>query len=78
MRAQIARISASTTLNFKGLYKYTEETNEREIEANAPEEGEIQKPTTTEMKSLGMWVHETPGILKQGRTKHADPVVVDD
>jgi len=29
----------------KGLYRFVEETNEREIEDNAPEEGEIVKPT---------------------------------
>jgi hypothetical protein len=41
LRAQISRISASTTLNFKGQYKFVEETAEREIEVNAPEEGEL-------------------------------------
>ena len=78
LRAQIARISASTTLNFKGLYKFVEESNDREIESNVPEEGELQKPTTTAMMSMDMWVHETPSILQQGRTKHAEPLIVDD
>jgi len=78
LRAQIARISASTTLNFKGQYKYVEESNERDIEVNAPEEGELVKPTVAAMKDIGMWVHETPSILMQGRAKHAEPLIVDD
>lgn len=30
------------------------------------------------MLDMGMWIHENPSILKQGRTKHAEPAVVDD
>ena len=41
LRAQISRITNSTTLVPKGLYRFVEETKEREIEDNAPEEGEI-------------------------------------
>ena len=44
LRAQISRISQSTTLVPKGLYRFQEENN-REIEDNTPEEGEIVKPT---------------------------------
>lgn len=48
LRAQIARITQSTTLIPKGLYKFQEETEEREIVDNAPEdgEGEVPKPST--------------------------------
>lgn len=45
LRAQIARISHSTTLAPGGLFR-TGEENAREIEDNAPEEGEIVLPTT--------------------------------
>jgi hypothetical protein len=41
LRAQISRIVNSTTLVPKGLYRFVEETKEREIEDNTPEEGEI-------------------------------------
>jgi hypothetical protein len=41
LRAQISRITNSTTLVPKGLFRFVEETKEREIEDNAPEEGEI-------------------------------------
>ena len=49
MRAQIARISQSTTLVPKGVYKFQEETEEREITENVPEDAEggpVPKPTT--------------------------------
>ena len=45
LRAQIARITASTTLTCKGLYRFQEE-QDREIEDNTPEEGDIVKPST--------------------------------
>lgn len=73
LRAQIARITQSTTLIPKTLYRFVEETNEREIEVNAPEEGEIVKPTTKQMCAMDMWLHFVPSILKQGRVKHSDP-----
>lgn len=73
LRAQIARISASTTLIPKGLYRFVEEST-RDIEENTPEEGELEKPSTKAMSSLDMWLHHTPSILKQGRVKHLDPV----
>lgn len=41
LRAQIARITSSTTLVPKGLFRFVEETKEREIEDNIPEEGEM-------------------------------------
>jgi len=54
------------------MYRFVEEST-RDIEENAPEEGEIIKPTTNQMSDLNMWLHHTPSILKQGRIKHADP-----
>lgn len=48
LRAQIARITQSTTLVPKGIYKFQEETEEREITENVPEDdgAEVPKPTT--------------------------------
>jgi len=71
LRAQIARITHSTTLVPKGLYKFNEE-NDREIEDNTPEEGEIVKPTTREMCDIGAWQHYPLSILKQGRLTHKE------
>ena len=48
LRAQIARISHSTTLCPKGLFRLQEE-NPKDIEDNNPEEGDIVKPTTKQM-----------------------------
>lgn len=69
LRAQIARIAHSTTLVQAGSYKFTEETNEREIEVNAPEEpaeGEavIPPPNAKDLSDLRKWVHFTPSILQ--------------
>lgn len=57
----------------KGLHRFVEEST-RDIEDNTPEEGEIVKPTTKEMCAIDMWVHHTPSLLNQGKTKHSDPV----
>ena len=69
LRAQIARISFSTTLCPEGLFKLDEE-NAREIVDNAPEEGEIVLPTTKQMSDPEMWLHHTTNILKNSRTTH--------
>lgn len=59
LRSQIARITQSTNLVPKGLYRFQEE-NDREVEDNAPEEGEIVKPSVRDMCDLNMWVHYAP------------------
>ena len=56
LRAQIARIVHSTSICPKGLFRLTED-NPKEIEDNAPEEGEIVLPSTKAMGSTSMWVH---------------------
>ena len=68
LRAQIARISHSTSLIPKGLMRPIEDDENRGIEENTPDEGEIVMPSTTQMKSLDMWVHATKNILKNGTT----------
>ena len=73
LRAQISRITHSTTLFPKGLYKISEEEDTRKIEPNEPEEGELVLPTTSEMQSMDMWVHACTNILLNCRTAHQDP-----
>jgi len=72
LRAQIARIAHSTGLAPKGLFRLTED-NPKEIEDNAPEEGEIVLPTTRAMGSADMWVHQSSSILLNNRTTHMEP-----
>jgi len=45
LRAQIARINASTTIVPASLYRFVPEST-RDVEDNAPEEGEVVKPST--------------------------------
>lgn len=73
LRAQIARITFSTTLIPKGLKRPVEDSETREVEDNTPEEGEIVMPSTNGMNSLGMWVHATKNILKNGTTSLKAP-----
>lgn len=72
LRAQIARISHSTTLTPRGAWRFKEDSN-REIEENAPEEGDMVMPTTLEMNNVGMWLHWKDGILQCCRTAHMEP-----
>jgi radial spoke head protein 4/6 len=74
LRAQIARIVHSTSLCPKGLFRLQEEST-KEIEENAPEEGEIVLPSTKAMADPGMWVHHNVNILLNNRTGHLDPEV---
>ena len=57
----------------KGLYRFVEDSQDRELEDNANDEGEIKKPSVTEMCSLDMWLHKDPSILNQGKVKHNEP-----
>jgi radial spoke head protein 4A len=70
LRAQIARITHSTTLLPKGIMKATEESETREIEAVEAEEGQNLIPSTTQMKDPIMWVHGKKSILKNCKTIH--------
>lgn len=74
LRAQIARITHSTTLVPKGTYRLVED-NPREIEDNVPEEGPIPIPSTDEMARLESWVHYYPNILNAARLAHLEPEV---
>ncbi len=70
MRAQIARISHTTTIAPKGLWKIEAEddaTPEAKLEARGiTEEGEetLKQPSVEELSHLGNWVHYPAAILK--------------
>jgi radial spoke head protein 4/6 len=72
LRAQISRIVHSTTLLPKGLWR-TVEDDDRNIEENTPEDGELEIPSTKAMGDIEMWVHANPNILKNCRTGHMEP-----
>lgn len=76
LRAQIARITHSTTLVPKGLMKVNEDEPEtRQIdEIEHDDDNPLVMPSTHTMKSLDMWQHYYKGILLNGRTSLNDPV----
>lgn len=77
LRVVIARISFSTTLVPKGVYKTTED-NANEIEENLGEETQkVTVPTTDEMCKAANWVHFTKNVLKCNRLTHQEPVLED-
>lgn len=82
LRAQIARINAATGIVPKGLHRVVADDDgkaTREVEDANTEDGEPPKaPSTKQQSDINNWVHHTPSILLQGRTKHADVKVEDD
>ena len=56
LRAQIARISQSTSLVPKGVYRLNED-DKNVIEENTPEEGPVPVPSTQQMGCIDYWVH---------------------
>jgi len=75
LRAQIARISADTTLCIKGFWRTPEEVREGDDEeaklTQVEEAGEeFVCPAPSELLSLKNWTHMTPHILRSGRTNH--------
>ncbi len=77
LRAQIARISMSTTLVPAKIYRFQEEST-TEIEENTPEEGPIPVPSAAEMENKANWLHYTRNILNCNRITHMDPQVEED
>jgi len=75
IRAQIARISQSTTLVPKGVYRINEE---QILEENLPEEGPVPVPSTKEMAKLANWVHYSKSILKCNRVTLLDVEAAED
>jgi len=78
LRAQIARISHTTSIIPKGLFKINTDSDEPTPEEldNAREiieEEEPKQATVEELASLANWCHYAPNILKEGRTTYSDP-----
>lgn len=74
LRAQIARITHSTMLVPKGLFRLNEE-NAREIEeAVGEEDAPVPVPSTRQAASAATWVHRDPSILLNCKTAHPEPV----
>ena len=55
-----------------------DEGETRNIQAIEYEEGTQPTFTTNQFKSLDMWQHHLPAILKNGRTVHNEPQMPDD
>ena len=77
LRAQLSRMSHSTTLQPLGVSKL-EEDPEAERGGNVvPNEGEEDKPfvmpSTKQMSDPKMWVYAKPNILLNGRVTHLPP-----
>ncbi|KAL4601472.1 hypothetical protein GN956_G25896 [Arapaima gigas] len=71
LRAQIARISASTQVSPLGFYQFAEEEGEEDEETarySLEENPDFEGIPVSEMaESLSTWVHHVPHILDQGR-----------
>ncbi|KAL4658587.1 hypothetical protein GN956_G3189 [Arapaima gigas] len=71
LRAQIARISASTQVSPHGFYQFAEEEGEEDEETargSLEENPDFEGIPVSEMaESLSTWVHHVPHILDQGR-----------
>jgi len=74
LRAQLARIFASTTISPKGFYLDDEETNKMRP-ATAEE---FPYPETEALKSLEAWANVTKSILKNGRQAYVAPAHMSD
>ena len=84
LRAQIARISASTTLLPKGVKKVVvegegdEAVETREVEAVMVEDKDGNSfpfiPRFADMKNASSWVHHEANILRNNKTVHAEVV----
>lgn len=73
LRTQIARITHSSILIQKGLFKTVEDAP---TEVEAEEEPILQN--TQSLKNISNWVHQHPNILKCGRVSHMEPEPVDE
>jgi len=71
LRAQIARISAASTLHYAGFYGIDEETGKL-VKAEEP-----PVPTAEDMVNQGTWVHIVPYILPNGRTAYPSAEVME-
>ncbi|KAH7295153.1 hypothetical protein KP509_27G034900 [Ceratopteris richardii] len=67
LRAQIARISATTILAIKGYFMAEEPEEGEEASGNIERNEEWTMPSFDELEKLESWVHQNPHIKKQGR-----------
>jgi len=77
LRAQIARISADTTLMFKDQLKREGNFGEEDATEPAPNE-EFAMPTAAMLMAPQGWQHSEPHILQIGRTTHRDAPEADE
>lgn len=68
----MARIQHATEIVPKGLFEIDEETNEQKYAE------EFAVPGTDELKSLEIWGHLHPILLKGGRCSHVAPAGMDE
>jgi radial spoke head protein 4A len=72
LRAQISRITQSTSIMPSGLHKLQEE-NVKEIEPIEFEnDAKAYKPTTESQSNMSKWVHSVKSILKCNRVSHME------
>ncbi|XP_006871531.1 PREDICTED: radial spoke head protein 6 homolog A [Chrysochloris asiatica] len=80
LRAQIARISASTHISPLGFYQFGEEEGDEEEEGGAGRDSFEENPdfegipVLELVDSLANWVHHTQHILPQGRCTWVNPL----
>lgn len=72
LRAQIARITHSTTIMPGGLHKLTED-NPKEIEPIEFEDEKVYVPSTESQSHIKNWVHAKKSILNCNRVNHLEP-----
>jgi radial spoke head protein 4A len=74
LRCQITRITHSTVIIPRGLFK----VNEEEPQTIETPEDEVVVPSTFELNDLSNWVHYHQGILMCNRLVHMEPEPQDD
>lgn len=75
LRAQIARISASTVLAPQGYFMAEEVEGDEEPSGKIEKTEEWTMPSPAELAKLEAWVHQYPHLKKQGRCSLYVPVV---
>jgi hypothetical protein len=66
LRAQIARITAATTLSVEGFYKIDDDSGKQ------VEDSDFVFPAAEELKGQGKWVHAREMVLMNGRTAYPE------
>jgi len=69
LKAQIVRISYTTSIVPKGRFKLPEDETSRDIEVNE----EFIVPSFENLKNSNSWVHFYSNVLMEGRLVHSEP-----